>query len=80
LRYGTAGETRRTKDTTLAVEWIGQGESPTVLLENDALLAALYRVGIAVGYINLSESSDANASRAPRNIRNREVNSTWGGA
>jgi hypothetical protein len=73
-------ETRRTKDATLAVEWTGQGKNLTVLPENDALLAALYRVGIAVGYISLSKSMDANASRALENIRNGEIDSTWGGA
>jgi hypothetical protein len=66
------GETRRTKDIPLAVEWIRQGKNLT--------LAALYRVGIAVGYTNLSKSSDANASRALGDIRNSEINSTWGGA
>ena len=45
-------ETRRTKETALSVEWIEQGESLAVLPENDPLLAALYRLGIAVGYIN----------------------------
>ena len=54
------------------MEWIGQGKNLMVLLENDALLAALYRVGIIVGHINLSKSSDANASRALMNIQNRD--------